>query len=168
MTTKLLARGAVLTALGVVLLHLAGLVPGGSLALTALAGLLPAAVILSGGLKWGCLTWGATSALALVLLPNKAVAVLYALVLGPYSIWKSLVERLGRMIPEWILKLAVFNGVLALFRLAFSGYFTQVTEALPISGWLLWAGLNLVFVVYDIGCTRLITAYARRIGSAGG
>lgn len=167
MDTKLLARGAILTALGEVLLYLAGLFPGGSLALTALAGLLPAALVISGGLKWGCLTWLATGALGLILLPNKAVALLYALVFGPYTLWKSRIERLGRLLPEWVLKLAVFNGVLAVFRLAFSGYFAQVTEVLPVSGWILWAVLNLVFAVYDIGCTRLIAAWLRRLGKAG-
>ena len=141
--------------------------PEGSLALTALAGLLPAALVISGGLKWGCLSWLATAALALILLPNKAVALLYTLVFGPYTLWKSLIERLGRMIPEWVLKLAVFNGVLAVFRLAFSGYYAQVTEALPVSGPILWAGLNLVFVIYDIGCTKLISSLLRRLGKAG-
>ena len=161
--TRSLTLAAIVAALALVCLYAACLIPGGSLGLTALAGLMLAAVILKSGLKWGALTWAAVSLLAVVLLPNKAVAVLYALVLGHYPIWKSLTERLKRRPAELAAKLIIFNALLAVFYLAFRALFTQLTQGLPLPLALLWLAANGVFLVYDFACSRLLAAYIRRV-----
>ncbi len=162
--TRLLARCAILTALSVTLLYLAGVLPAASLTLAAFAAVLPAAAVLQGGLRWGAMVWLASSALGLLLAPDKSMALLYALVLGHYTITKSLIERIGCLPAEWALKLLTFNLLLAGYRLLFGSFFEQSTDGIRVGTAALWLILNILFVLYDIGCTGLIATYLRRFG----
>ncbi len=149
-----------MTAVSVVLLYAASVLPTGRLALVAIASILPAAAVLSGGIKWGLLVYAATAALSLILLPNKTAALLYAVLLGHYSLLKSLIERLNhRLVLEWILKLVVFNVLLAavygLCRMM--GLLVELPWAIAA---LALAG-NVGFVLYDLAFSQLIMRFGR-------
>ena len=64
----------VLSALSLVFLYASALVPTGQMGVVAVAGLLVAAAVVSGGLSAGFLCYGATGLLGLLLLPDKANA----------------------------------------------------------------------------------------------
>ena len=86
-----------LTAAGsLALLWMACAVPSGRIGLTAAAGLFPMAAVLEGGRKAGLLSWGASSLLGLILLPNKGLALLYGIFLGLYPVAKSYLEYADR------------------------------------------------------------------------
>ncbi len=159
MKTRTLATVALMTAVSVVLLYAASVLPTGRLALVAIASILPAAAVLSGGIKWGLLVYAATAALSLILLPNKTAALLYAVLLGHYSLLKSLIERLNRLVLEWILKLVVFNVLLAavygLCRMM--GLLVELPWAIAA---LALAG-NVGFVLYDLAFSQLIMRFGR-------
>lgn len=159
MKTRTLATAALMTAVSVVLLYAASVLPTGRLALVAIASILPAAAVLSGGIKWGLLVYAATAALSLILLPNKTAALLYAVLLGHYSLLKSLIERLNRLVLEWILKLVVFNVLLAavygLCRMM--GLLVELPWAIAA---LALAG-NVGFVLYDLAFSQLIMRFGR-------
>ena len=58
-------------------------------------------------------------------------------------------------------KLVLANGVFALLWFLARAVLLDGTEIqLPL--WLFWIGLNVVFVIYDIGLSRLIYVYVRR------
>lgn len=153
--TKSLTISAMMTALGLVLLYLACVLPTGRLALVALAAMLPAAAVLSGGLRWGMLVYLATAALGLVMLPNLGYSLLYAVLLGHYAVVKSLIERLGRRWLEIVCKLAVFNGLLAaLYGLC---RLLGVTISVHWAGWALVLAANAVFLAYDYAFTCVVT-----------
>ena len=65
------ALAALLAALSLVVLWGAELAPWGRMGLVAVAGLMPAAAVISAGPAAGGLCWGGTSVLALLLLPDK-------------------------------------------------------------------------------------------------
>ena len=92
----------VLSALSLVFLYASALVPTGQMGVVAVAGLMVAAAVVSGGLSAGFLCYGATGLLGLLLLPDKANALLYLLFFGLWPILKSLIERLRRIILEWV------------------------------------------------------------------
>lgn len=81
---------------------------------------------------------------------------------------KSLIERIGRLWVEWILKLALFNmlatGLLLLAPGLLAGFVAFVDFS---SFWLIIAAIyfigNIVFIVYDIGFTGLIAVFINRI-----
>ena len=162
--TKTLALSAMLTALSVLLLYLAAVLPSAQLAVTAVASLLPAAAVIRCGYAWSAGVYAATAVLLLLLLPQKGPALAYALIVGHYPILKSLIERLDKLVLEWILKLALFYGLLCVYYFGFSKFFLELVTV-P-EGLLVWffLGGGVVFVLYDIGFSKLIGLFSDRIG----
>ena len=159
------ALTALLTALSLVILYLSVLVPTGRMGVVAVAGLLPAAAVISGGPAAGGLCYAAASILALILLPDKGNALLYLLFFGLYPLVKYAVERLGRLPLELVLKLAFFNVMLTVFRFGLTAVFLP---ALPPAAadavlWVLYPAGNVVFLAYDFGFTKLIAFYTVRV-----
>ncbi len=152
-----------LAALQLVLLYFGTVMPSWKLALTALAGIINAAVLIECGVSSSVLSFVAVSALSAVILPQKSLAILYIVFFGYYPLLKSAAERIRNRTLEWVAKLAVFNVACALCMAALRfGFITDIS--LPdVALVLLWLGLNVVFVIYDIGLTRLIALYIQRI-----
>ncbi|MBQ8026415.1 MAG: hypothetical protein IJ259_08385 [Oscillospiraceae bacterium] len=160
--TKSLTVTAVAAALSVVLLYLGSLFPTGQAGFAAVACLLGIAVVIACGLGWGVMHYVAAGALALLLLPDKTVALLYAVFFGYYPVIKSLAERCHGRPLEWGIKLAVFNAALTVLLFALRAAFLPERAAdLPTA--VIYLLLNVVFVVFDIGLSRLIVFYENRI-----
>ncbi len=162
--TKYLTVSAMLSALGVILMALGGLIEVLDLSAAVLASLfcVYAMIEMGGAYPWGI--WLVTSLLSLILLPQKTPAVFYTLFLGYYPILKAYLERLPRWVG-WILKLVVFHAALGLIYLVLKLFLPSTLETLA-GGWMIAAiyGLSLIcFVIYDIAVTRLITFYLFRL-----
>ena len=160
------ALGGVLAALSLALLYGAALMPTGRIGLVAVAGLVPAAAVVSGGLSAGFLCYGAAGLLGLILLPDKGCALLYATFFGLYPMVKSAVERLRRLPLELLLKLIFFNAVLAVHLFGFSKLLLPLLPEMLQSPLPLFLAGNVVFLIYDYGFSKLITYYAARFGKA--
>lgn len=161
------AYPAVLGALAVVLVYLACIAPTGQWGIVAAAGLLPAAAVVSVGLKAGFLCWAGASILALLLAPDKFCALLFAALFGLYPMVKSLAEGLRRKPAEYLLKLAFFNAAFtALYLTMSAAVLGSLPGALAGSLWVLYLAANLVFLAYDYGFSRLIAVYTARIQRA--
>lgn len=158
------ALAAVLAALALAVLYGACLAPSGRMGLTAVAGLFPTAAVISGGFKVGLLCYGGAALLALLVLPDKGLALLFALFFGLYPVLKAKIEGLRRLAVELVLKLLLFNGALTLFR---AGLRTIFLSALPLPKglplWVLYLVGNVVFLIYDLGLTKLIALYIARV-----
>lgn len=154
----------VLDAGGLAVLWLACLVPSGYTGVTAAAGLFPVAAVLVAGRTAGYLCWAAIALLGLILLPNKTVALLFAVFLGLYPVVKSRVEQIGSLPAEWGLKLLCFNAAFALFWFALRSLLgLSLPEWLAGRAWLLLPGANVVFVIYDVGLSKLIALLSCRL-----
>lgn len=160
------ALGGVFAALSLLLLYGATLMPSGRIGMVAVAGLVPAAGVISGGLATGFLCYGATAVLGLLLLPDKGCALLYAVFFGLYPMVKYAIERLRRLPPEVLLKLVFFNAVLAVFLFGFSALLFPLLPELLHKPLPLFAIGNVVFLIYDYGFSKLIAYYASRIRKA--
>ena len=159
-----IALGGMMAALSMVVMMLTGLIPMGEFALPAIAGmfLIPIVTEIGCGAAW--LTYGAVSLLSLIAAPSKECALYYVLFLGCYPLIKSFLERRRSRGVEWALKFLVFNvlaaaiAALALWVFAFPGY----EDLLKDAPWVIalgWGFLNVVFLVYDLALTRLISGY---------
>ena len=164
--TSRIALVGVLAALSLVILLLAAISPSGRMGIVAVAGLVNAAAVISGGLRSGFLCWAAASLLGLILSPDKGNVLLYLLFFGVYPMVKSMIERLRKAPLEWLYKLAFFNIVLTfcwfVLRDALLAGLPVVFEQL----WVLYVGGNAVFLVYDYGFSKLVMLYAARIDKA--
>lgn len=160
------AMGGILTALSLVSLYLASLTPTGQLGVVAIAGFLPAAAAVSGGLPTGAICYAATGMLGLLIVPDKGGVLLFLLLFGLYPLVKSLIERMDRLPLEWVCKIVFFNAALTV---AWFFLRTALLTGLPDffgQFWFLYLIGNLVFVIYDIGLSKIITFYTNRIDRA--
>ncbi len=165
--TDKVALGGVLGALSLVCMLLT-VIPTATYALPAIAGLILVPLVVEWGVKFGFTVYAAVSLLALIIAPDKEAALLFVAFFGHYPIVKSVIERLRlqRMI-SWIVKLMVFNiCVVAAYGLLVWLFSFPMEEFAWFGVSLVWLILllgNVVFVLYDIALTRVITLYIRRL-----
>ena len=124
-STKKLTVCAMLAALGVILLYVGSLIEVVDISMAVIASLLTVVAVIEYGGSAPWLIYGVTSILALVLLPNKTPAALYALFFGFYPILKEKFEKLPRTV-SWVLKELTFNIALVLMASTFAVLLPQV------------------------------------------
>lgn len=152
----------VLSACSLAFLWFASLTPTGRLGLTAVAGLFPVGVVLASDPKTGFLCCAVSGILGMILVPDKGIALMYLIFFGLYPVLKSLFEKQSH-IQSWLFKLLYFNLVLALFWFLLRSLFLpQIPEQLDNNAIIFLLG-NVIFVLYDIGLSRLIFGFLRRL-----
>ena len=111
------ALGGIVSALGLVVMYLGSVIDVLDLSAAAFASILLIAVIAEHGRRDAICVFAVTALLSLLLLPNRAPALLYTLFLGYYPMLKITLDRLGRL-RGTVLKLLVLNAALTLSFLA--------------------------------------------------
>ncbi len=144
--------------------------PFATYALPALASVFLMPVVIECGKRWALAVYAAVSLLALLIVSDMEARLLFVFFFGYYPIIKSWAEQRHRAV-EWLCKLGIFNAavVLAYTVLSAVGFSLAVFSipgvALPLGVFLaafLLAG-NVIFVLYDIGLTRLLPLYFSRL-----
>jgi len=155
--TRNLALSAILVALGTVFLYFGSIITVLDLTMVAMAAMIIFFTVIELGGFYPYLVYVATSALALLLLPDKNAALYYCLFGGIYPVFKSLFEKSGQIL-SWILKFLFFNAILTLI-IVITLYVIGAENADLGFEIVVYLAGNLFFFVYDIAMTRLITAY---------
>ena len=161
--TRRLATAAMLAALGVVMLYFGAMIEVVDISMAVIASLLCVFAVIELGGAYPWLVFAVTAVLALLLLPNKTPAVMYAAFFGFYPIIKEKLERMSKVL-SWILKEIIFNIALAVIAVLVVFVFTvgDVSAGLPyIAAVILLA--EVVFVFYDIALTRMISMYIYKL-----
>ncbi|MEG1857224.1 MAG: hypothetical protein RR216_00690, partial [Pseudoflavonifractor sp.] len=156
----------ILDALSLVFLYLSSISPLGQLGIMALAGLMPVAAVVSGGFPAGVFCYATTGILSLILVPNKGNALLYLLFFGAYPLVKYLNEHIKKRPIEWLCKLAFFNVTLGIAWFSMRAVLLAGLPELFAQVWVLYLVGNLVFIIYDLGLSKLIAFYVTRIEKA--
>ena len=161
--TSKTALGGIVAALSVTLMFLTAVIPTLTYALPAAAGVLLIVMVIDVGKKWAFGVYAAVSILALLLLPDKEAAVMYVFFFGHYPILKAILEEKCRGVLLWVCKFLLFNvSVVAAYLVilyVFQIPFEEMEKYGRFAVWGLLALGNVVFVVYDIALTRLVTVY---------
>ena len=166
--TGRIALGGILAAGSLAVLWLACIIPSGQLGVTAVAGLFPVGAVLTAGRGAGVLCWAAASLLGLLILPNKGVALMYLCFVGIYPVLKSRLEQSKYRGAEWIGKLICFNAALSLLWIGFQNlFFPALPEWMTEHIWVLYGAGNVIFILYDIALSRLISGLQIRLISKG-
>ena len=158
-SAKKLAVCAMLSALGVVLLALGAFSGVMEISMAAIASLLCIVAVIEYGGSAPWMVYGVTSILSLILMPQLP-SLLYTLFFGFYPILKEKFEKKPKVI-SWVLKEITFNICLALMGVAAIYLVVGPDNALidPLYIGAFAALAELVFVLYDIALTRLISMY---------
>ena len=158
-SVKKIAYASMFVAISVVFCIVAGVFSTMSLAITALSGLIASIALLLCGFKYSMLVYIATSLLALLLVPNKEAAVYYILLFGHYPMTKLLIERIGKKVLAWFVKI-LFANALYMVEIFVAAYFLGIYEVVGTMLFLMTILLfNVVFVLYDICMTRVMIAF---------
>ena len=162
-TSVKVSLGGVVAALGLVLMLLTSVIPFGTYAFPAFAGILLVLIVFNLGYGWALGVYAVTAALSMLLVTDKEAALYYTLFLGFYPILKGLIERLRRKPLQYVIKFALFNiCMIGAFFLGMA-VFSIPKESFNLFGvYLPWVFLiigNVVFVIYDLCVTRLVTIY---------
>lgn len=160
--TRNITLSAVLIALNVVFLYLAVILPSGRMGFVAVSSLFVVAGVIELGISPAVLVFVSCSILGALILPDKTAVIVYALFFGYYPIVKSLAERSRSKVLTWVVKLAVFNAAFTALWFLFKTILFD-SKYLETSLLLIYPAINLVFIIFDIGLTRLISFYIVRI-----
>lgn len=164
---RVIALSGMLAAVSLVIQLLAGVIPSGWTALSAVAGLAVAVAVSAAGYLAGILCYAVSGVLSLILLPAKHVALLFVCLFGLYPLVKSVLERLKVRAVEYLLKLVFFNVVLALlYFLAYRLFFQPTVQAwsypvpfLPV----LFVGGSVIFLIYDYAFSKVMALVQARL-----
>jgi hypothetical protein len=160
--TKRMALNSILGALAVICILLAGILPTNRISLYALSSFFIAITITENGIKAGWLFYAATCLLSFIVVPDKLSMIPYLIFFGLYGIVKFYIERLDRLVIEYILKFVYFNASAAIAIAAVKGLFRyELSTALPI--WLVVVAAQIVFFIYDFVYTLFINYYRDKL-----
>ena len=144
------------------MLYVTSFWPTGQYGFVAIASLFVAAAVIDIGMVNGIYVFVVSSVLGMLIVPDKASPLLFILFFGYYPIVKSLIEKIGNVFLQWILKLLVFNAALTVMWFLFREMLLGFSEGIP--GILIVYILgNVIFVVYDYGYSKVIRFYAERV-----
>jgi len=151
-----------MSALSVVFIYLAAVFPTGQMGFLGIASLMGIAAVIEFGAGAGAAVYVITSALSLLVTPNKTLAFVYVLFFGYYPLLKYFCEKVKSRIAEYILKLVVFNAAAAVIIFALS---VTLIDMAKLGGnyVILFAILNAVFVIFDLAVTQAIGVYINKV-----
>ena len=157
------ALGGIIAALSIVLMFSTGIVPTLTYAIPAICGALLMAVVIEISPAFAGVIYVAVSILSVLVVADKEAAIMYVAFFGYYPIIKSFIERKPGIIRSWIIKYFIFNVAVVTAYFAASKVLVITFADIEFLGKfalpaLLLAG-NVVFAIYDIALTRLVTAY---------
>lgn len=159
--TKKITLCGMMAALSVVVM-LTSHFPYLTYAIPALAGLFIMVSLIECGVVWSVGTYIA-SAVIIAIVGELEASILYIMLLGYYPIVKSLIERINKQLVEWIIKIFGFNIVAIGFYYVSSGLFNIPFDSFgnfgKYSSLVFLLLCNIVFVVYDIGISRVASYY---------
>ena len=162
MKARSIAQGGMLTGISIILLELGAVIEIASGAAALLASLVPAIFFLRDEPQVGKLVYGATSALAVLIVPDKFTALLYALVLGLFTVvkcsfhWERRRTRVlckATLIAFWVLLSVILIRI---------GFIEDLAVVSPLVLLLLVGGWTLFMLYYDFCMTRIYIGMRRQ------
>lgn len=158
---KQIARLSLFTAISVVFLLLAGVVPAGRFVLLAVASFPVCASFMMYGGVWAFAVFVVSAMLGGLIVPGNAV-LLYAVFFGYYPVLKSFLEKIHSTKIMWILKLLSYTVIFILYVILARALLSVGAGTETIWPVLYIAGA-VAFYVYDWCYSVLIRFYIEKI-----
>jgi hypothetical protein len=157
------AFGGIIAALSIVFMFSTGIIPTLTYAIPAICGALLMAIVIEINPAFASAIYVAVSILSLLVVADKEAALLFAIFLGYYPTVKGLIERLKSKVWQYVIKFLLFNATMIGAFYIGTSLLSIPKESFNIFGvylpWLFLIIGNVVFVIYDLCITRLVTIY---------
>lgn len=116
------------------------------------------------GSKWAFVCYAVTSVISLILPTEKEALVVFIGFFGFYPTLKMIIERIGKRIPEIIIKFAVFNVAIVasyavIIKILGVNPFDTERFGVVLTELIFLAAGNVVFAILDYALTKVITLY---------
>ena len=158
------ALSGVIGAFALSMMLLGSVIPCATFCAPAISGLLLVPVALECGLKTAWLLFAAVAILALILVPEKEMALAFVFILGHYPLVKVWLDRLRFSLVRGAAKLGVFNLsilVMTVFPMPeLAAEYREMGQAMVA---VLLVTANIAFVAYDRSIVNLTRWYVIRI-----
>lgn len=163
------ALSGVIGAFALSMMLLGSVIPCATFCAPAISGLLLVPVALECGLKTAWLLFAAVAILALILVPEKEMALAFVFILGHYPLVKVWLDRLRFALVRGAAKLGVFNlSILVMYTLVLTVFpmpelaaeYREMGQAMVE---VLLVTANIAFVAYDRSIVNLTRWYVIRI-----
>lgn len=143
-------------------LYLSSVLPTGRIAAFGIAIFILCIAVAECGIKYGLICSVTVGLLAFILFPDKLILFPYALFFGYYPVLKLCIERINRLVIEWLFKLSAFTTAMLAVYLIMRLF--KLLVPLPTHTFIVYtAVMYLLFALYDNVLTRLIGFYLSKI-----
>lgn len=156
--------GGIASALCLLLMILT-IIPIATYTMPALAGMVLIVVVIENGYSTAWMVYAAVGFLSLFICPDKEAAMLFVGFFGYYPILKGKLEKIRVRMVEYLLKFSVFNVAMVanymiiIYLFGIQDILEEVGPFGKYSVLLLLVLGNVVFWIYDVALSRIITAY---------
>lgn len=163
------ALGGIVSALCLVTMFLAGIMPAFYIVLPMTAGIFLMIIAEEVSTKWALLTYISTSILSLFITADKEAALLFVLIFGHYPIIRYFLQRIKLSPLRFLIKLIVFNIGFAVFFYTTVYLFgieqmLESIEGIGKYGWIFALVIcNFIFIMYDYLLDRICIIYRSRM-----
>ena len=153
--TRKFTIASIMSALAIVCLFGSSYLPTGRIALLAITSMCVLATVVECGVRYAWIQYGATSLLALLLIPFKFQVLLFVALLGYYPVLKLHIEKIENLFFEWLVKILFFNALMIVGYFGFKHFLMQYISLGAISDIVLTnLGIvilvaEIVFIIYD-------------------
>lgn len=164
--TKRTAVCGVMMALTVVMIFLAGVIPGVNMSLLAAATCLTAFVIIETGIKFGAAFYAGAAILSAFIVPGKAAAIQYIMFFGLYPIVKYFAEKSPKKSVQIGVKAAfILADLLIAYFLLFEIFFGGAALPFNLPAVFILPEMAVMFALLDIILTIIINIYIEKVHS---
>ncbi|KNF09966.1 hypothetical protein CLPU_1c01310 [Gottschalkia purinilytica] len=160
-STKKITFGGMIVLLSTVMLYLTIIIPTNKITLLVISSFLLSIVVIEAGVSTSIMAYIATSIISFIIMPNKGISILYILLFGHYPIIKYFIERIDKVVLEWIIKILVLNLSLYINYKFFLMIIGNINIDIPLWGIVIL--LQILIIVYDYIFTMAISYYKNTI-----
>ena len=172
---KKLTVGALLSAIGVAILSIGGIIQTVDLSAAAIVSFICIFAVIEMGSSYAWMIYAVTGILGVIIMPHNMGAWFFLLFFGYYPILKEKMVKLKKPV-SWTLKMLLLNVALAI-GLLLAGFvmyggqksFFELVNSIMETNFGTVATIGVIalvevtFVIYDIALTRLITYYILKL-----
>lgn len=163
------ALGGIVSALCLLCMFLAGIMPVFYLILPMIAGVLLMIIAEEVDIRWAWMTYISVSLLSMFITADKEAALVFIMLFGHYPILRLYLDKLKFKVIRYVFKMLIFNiCVLAYFYVTvFLFGIEQMLEDMndigKYGGAVMLALANIVFVLYDFNLGAVYVLYLKRL-----
>ena len=163
------ALGGIVSALCLVTMFLAGVIPALYLLLPGIAGILLMIISVEVNTGWAFLTYLAVGLLAMFVTFDKEAALIFIMFFGHYPILRFYIQKIPLGLIRLIVKLLIFNiCIIAYFYVTvyifgLQDILEEFDEIGKYGAYIMLGVSNIVFLIYDFDLEFLHKVYLKRI-----